>query len=168
MKRKQSKGFGDSKNPIDKALSKNNKKFKLFSDEVLEPLSKKFEETYPETYNYKFKNGKEARHLQFLFFNTPEFFEPLWRSCEPPEDKDDPDFGENIREIVGFKHESERYGLIYCPDTRYAKRCPQILIELLSVPSKGGSIFTYYGFNRIIEPQEGIGEELSREWVADQ
>tara|TARA_Y100000816_G_C26011980_1_gene529130 strand:- start:164 stop:610 length:447 start_codon:yes stop_codon:yes gene_type:complete len=124
---------------------------KLFTDEVFDPIDKKYGETYPDEYFVRMSDGSKAKDIQQMMFHTPEFFEPLWFLCEPPESKNDPYF-EDIKEVVGFKHESERYGKIYFPDTRYTDRCPSLCWEIIS-NGIGGQVpvLTYYGFHRILE-----------------
>ena len=131
-----------------------NPQLKLFTDEVYSPLSKKYEETYPDEFFVEMSDGSKAKDVQQMMFRTSEYFEPLWYLCEPPEDKNDPYF-EDIKEVVGFKHESERYGKILFPDTRYANRCESLNWELISHGMSGqASIVTYYGFNRILEGED--------------
>ena len=77
---------------------------KLFTDEVFDPIDKKYGETYPDEYFVRMSDGSKAKDIQQMMFHTPEFFEPLWFLCEPPESKNDPYF-EDIKEVVGFKHE---------------------------------------------------------------
>ncbi len=128
---------------------------KLFTDEVFDPIDKKYGETYPDEYFVRMSDGSKAKDIQQMMFHTPEFFEPLWFLCEPPESKNDPYF-EDIKEVVGFKHESERYGKIYFPDTRYMTgRCDSFLLEIFANADtknfKKLPIVSYYGFNRILE-----------------
>ena len=148
MSKTKAKGFASHNgNPSQKLSSK----LQMFQDEVFAPLSQKYEETFPDEFFVELSDGSKARDIQQMLYYTPEFFEPQWYLCEPPEDKNDQHF-EDIKEVVGFKHESERYGKIYFPDTRYTDRCPSLCWEIIS-NGIGGQVpvLTYYGFHRILE-----------------
>ena len=148
MSKTKAKGFASHNgNPSQKLSSK----LQMFQDEVFAPLSQKYEETFPDKFFVELSDGSKARDIQQMLYYTPEFFEPQWYLCEPPEDKNDQHF-EDIKEVVGFKHESERYGKIYFPDTRYTDRCPSLCWEIIS-NGIGGQVpvLTYYGFHRILE-----------------
>lgn len=152
MSKTKPKGFASHNgNPSHKLSSK----LQMFQDEVFAPLSQKYEETFPDEFFVELSDGSKARDIQQMLYYTPEFFEPQWYLCEPPEDKNDQHF-EDIKEVVGFKHDSERYGKIYFPDTRYMTgRCDSFLLEIFANADtknfKKLPIVSYYGFNRILE-----------------